>query len=314
METFLSCDWGTSAFRLRLVRGSDLRILAEITHTTGVADTYRRWTEAGCPPRQVFYASLLAKRITELARKSGDPLNGIPVVLSGMASSSIGMKELPYQKLPVHLDGSDLLVEHFDTEEAKNPLLVISGVQTDDDVMRGEETKIVGCLPMLKKQEAPELIILPGTHSKHMVVQQHKAVAFKTYMTGEFFKLLSVDSVLSASIAADFVEEPAHRVWFRKGVRAAQESGLLHAAFLVRTNQLLKNTPKEANFHYLSGLLIGAELTDIPRNMPVYLVAGSVHTPLYRAALEELDVKIHGGMDADEALIAGQYMTLSRYY
>jgi len=60
--------------------------------------------------------------------------------------------------------------------------------------------------------------------------------------------------------------------------------------------------------------LIGAELTDIPRNMPVYLVAGSVHTPLYRAALEELDVKIHGGMDADEALIAGQYMTLSRYY
>src|SRR5690606_13697012 len=105
MRVFLSCDWGTSAFRLRLIQSDDLRVLAETTRGQGIAETYSRWIDQGKRhERQTFYASLLKERIAELRQQSGHPLTGVPVVLSGMASSSIGMKELPYQKLPVHLD------------------------------------------------------------------------------------------------------------------------------------------------------------------------------------------------------------------
>lgn len=316
MEMFLSCDWGTSAFRLRLVSAGDLRILAETTRGQGIAETYSDWRNQENPrERQAFYASLLKKRIAELDQQSSRSLTGIPVILSGMASSSIGMKELPYQKLPIHLDGRDLLVEKFGSDGDMNPLLIVSGVQTATDVMRGEETKMVGCSSMLADDGAEQLIILPGTHSKHVTVKQQKAIAFKTHMTGEFFKLLSTHSILSASVeeAADS-DEPVHQVRFREGVRAARDSGLLHAAFWVRTNQLLKNVPKTENFHYLSGLLIGSELKDIPSGIPVYLATGSVHHALYQTALEELDVQVKGSMDADAALIAGQYMMLLRYY
>lgn len=315
MEMFLSCDWGTSAFRLRLVRSSDLSVLAEITQGSGIAETYGLWKDQeSTQERQAFYASILKERIAQLGRQSGQSLTGIPVILSGMASSSIGMKELPYQNLPVWLDGSNLLVEKLAPDGDMNPFIVISGVQSGTDVMRGEETKIIGCSAMLADSSDEQLIILPGTHSKHAVVKQQKVVAFKTHMTGEFFKLLSTHSVLSASVEETDASEPANRARFRDGVRAAQASGLLHAAFRVRTNQLLSNVPKTENFHYLSGLLIGSELKSVPSGIPVYLVAGLIHSVLYEAALEELGVMVSGTMDADAALIAGQCMMLSRDY
>jgi len=313
---FLSCDWGTSTFRLRLVRAADLRILAEIMQGQGIAETYSRWKkQENTPGRQAFYASILRDCILELGRQSGQLLTGIPVILSGMASSSIGMKELPYQKLPISLDGANLWVERFESDEEMNPLVIISGVQTDTDVMRGEETKMVGCSSMLADEDGEQLIILPGTHSKHVTVKQRKVIAFQTHMTGEFFKLLSTHSILAASIEEGTdLNEPANQVCFREGVEAGSASGLLHAAFRVRTNQLLKNISKTENFHYLSGLLMGAELKCIPAGMPVYLVTGSVHDILYRTALDELGVSVRGAMDADLALIAGQYMTLCRDY
>ena len=312
MEMFLSCDWGTTSFRLRLVRVDDLHILAETTNGQGIAETYQRWINQVTPKQRLaFYASLLNERVTELTQQVQQSLAGVPIVLSGMASSSIGMKELPYQKLPVHIDGTDLRVDRLAADGA-NPLWVISGIQTDEDVMRGEETKLVGCSSLLADGDVTQLIILPGTHSKHVTVKQHKITAFNTYMTGEFFKLLSENSVLSASVEkmADADDEQNNQIRFSEGVRAAQTSGLLHAAFWVRTNQLLKNVSKVENFHYLSGLLIGSELKDIPADIPVYLAAGSVHHPLYKAALEELGRSVKGTMDADLALIAGQRQVL----
>jgi len=230
-----------------------------------------------------------------------------------MASSSIGMKELPYQPLPIHTDGRDMFVERLQVEGTMNPTIIISGITTGDDVMRGEETKILGCSSLLAETSGEQLVLLPGTHAKHAVIRQGKIIRFNTHMTGEFFKLLSEHSVLATSVekGGDF-DAPANRVYFRKGVETGSTFGLLHSAFHVRTNQLLKDVPKTANFYYLSGLLIGYELRDIPLHMPVYLVSGAGHQALYQVAMEQLRVPLAATMDADSALIAGQYMMLSR--
>ncbi|SEL83525.1 2-dehydro-3-deoxygalactonokinase [Parapedobacter koreensis] len=314
MERFLSCDWGTSRFRLRLIQATDLHVLASVTHDKGIAETFRLWKEQRGKSirREEFYANALRDAVDELEQKSGALLNDVPIVISGMASSTIGLMELPYKTLPFQLDGSDLYAEALYTETLNNRLILVSGVRTDRDVMRGEETKVVGCAPLLEHTEKEQLLILPGTHPKHVWIKGNQATAFETYMTGEFFDLLSVQSMLSDSVeaGADF-QDPANQACFCEGVDASQTSDLLHAAFMVRTNQLLKQIPKTRNFYYLSGVLIGAELRGICANTPVYLVGAPKHSHLYERALNELGVPIVKIIDADTALISGQRLIFS---
>jgi len=315
MEKFLSCDWGTSSFRLRLINADDLRILEETTHHFGIADTYHRWTQQAKASlsRSAFYEGVLREWVDGLGRQSGTTLDDIPIVLSGMASSSIGMVELPYKQLPFDLDGKDILAEVLTDGGSRNPIILVSGVRTEDDVMRGEETKVLGCSAVLEHHGEEQLLILPGTHPKHITVMGHQAVDFSTYMTGEFFNLLSTNSVLSASVesGAAFGEPEAQR-WFREGVETGSTSGILQAAFKVRTNQLLKHIPKAHNFYYLSGLLVGAELRNVNAAQRIYLITGKVHRDLYKKALHILDIPIAGELDADLALIRGQQVILSR--
>jgi 2-dehydro-3-deoxygalactonokinase len=300
MKYFLSCDWGTSSFRLRLVE--DGSVIAEERSGAGIAGTYQQWQQTS-QPREEFFAAIINRQIDVLAERTGIPLQEVPVVLSGMASSSIGMVELPYKELPFSLSGSDLTVH------TSGRFIIISGACSGDDVMRGEETKVVGCASSLPDTA---LLLIPGTHNKHLVVSRGQVVRFKTFMTGEFFDLLSTHSILAASVNSDgMLDDPACRDCFKLGLQDGQSENLLHAAFRVRTNQLLKKIPPAYNSFYLSGLLIGAELKEVPANMPVYLVAGSFHIPLYTLACQILGIRVEAVIDADEALIRGQWEVVS---
>jgi len=144
MSKFISCDWGTSAFRLRLVEYPSLTILKEITSGEGIANTHELMMKSRSE-RYPFYQAILAKGVAKLAGESGISLSGIPVIISGMATSSLGMMELDYKCLPVKTDGSDLLV-HIENPSAdfKYPMALISGVKSSDDAMRGEESLVIG--------------------------------------------------------------------------------------------------------------------------------------------------------------------------
>lgn len=304
MNYFLSCDWGTSSFRLRLVETDSLHIMAEERSGAGIAGTYQQWQQTTLP-REDFFAGIINRQIDVLAGKTGISLHDLPVVLSGMASSSIGMIELPYKALPFHLSGADLSIHTFQR------FIIVSGASNGHDVMRGEETKVAGCLTLLPDTTAEQWLLLPGTHPKHIVVHNKQAVRFQTFMTGEFFDLLTTHSILAASVGAEGSLEDSLDC-FTEGVRAGWLDNLLHAAFMVRTNQLLKKMPAAHNRFYLSGLLIGAELKAVPADVAVYLVAGPQHIPLYTAACEVLGIKVVAVIDADEALIRGQRAVVLR--
>ncbi|PIQ21791.1 MAG: 2-keto-3-deoxy-galactonokinase, partial [Cytophagales bacterium CG18_big_fil_WC_8_21_14_2_50_42_9] len=201
MDLFLSCDWGTSSFRLRLIQLSDLKIIAEEKTGRGIAETYQKWKQTGGneADRFKFYQSYITDQIGVLSKKANIPLDKIPVMLSGMASSTIGMLDLAYKELPFSLDGSDLKTEIIQVEGA-NKFIIISGARTEHDVMRGEETKVVGCSLATDQSYPEKLLILPGTHPKHIIIKDNQVIGFKTYMTGEFFDLLANQSVLSASV------------------------------------------------------------------------------------------------------------------
>ena len=305
MELFLSCDWGTSAFRLRLVRMQDLQVLGELKTDQGIASVNAAWREQVALDRQQWYKRHLLRQVEQLRLKLGlASLAEIPLVISGMASSSIGMMELPYALVPAGLDGSGLKKEWLDMEGMK--VLIISGLRTESDVMRGEETKLAGLLDQLPASERDQLILLPGTHPKHVVVRDRQVVDFTTFMTGEFFALLSTQGILAASVEkTGDLSKLTNRESFVNAVIRSRELPFLHHSFLVRTNQLLFNKSKEENYHYLSGLLIGEELKAV-KGGSVFLLGSQFHTSLYALACEVLGIEVAGVFDGDEALLRGQ--------
>ncbi len=313
IEKFLSCDWGTSNFRLRLIEACTISTLAEQTAPQGISATYNLWQQSG-QNRQGFYLDVIQQHIKQLEEKLKVSLAGLPVVLSGMASSSIGMKELPYTSVPFFADGRDLNSELIAPgDNFPHDLLIISGAKTGNDVMRGEETQLAGIF----YNTANSVFVLPGTHSKHITVQDGKVTDITTYMTGEFFELLSKKSILAASLEdTGDINEPQNHNSFAEGIADSVTANLLHQCFMLRTNLLLNKTSKQQNYFYLSGLLLGTELKSLLQTMPphITLAASGKVQQYYQTAFDILLPPGHTTTlaveNADDAVIKGQLRIL----
>lgn len=316
MQNFLSCDWGTSSFRLRFVEANTLKTVSLEDHQSGIANCFDQWKKSGKNEQERFnfYRDIIDKHLKNLQEQVKQSLQNLPMVISGMASSSLGMVLLPYTETPFNADGSDLVVKKFSaSDEFPHEIIIISGAKNSDDVMRGEETQLAGCNYEIHDEQ---LFILPGTHSKHIVVKEGKAVDFKTYMTGEFFDLLSKKSILSASVEkVGELHDKKNIAAFEAGVKAASESNLLHSSFLARTNILFEKMTSIENYHYLSGLLIGTELNDLKEHLTskIILVANETMKSYYKSALKVLSNSNVTIKDADEALILGQQRICGHY-
>lgn len=317
----LGCDWGTSSFRLRLINSTDIQLIGEITSQEGVANTFTAWKANGEPKgisRAQFFRLQLQRQINLLAKQLVVNLDDIPVVISGMASSSIGMDEVPYATLPFPIDGSLASIKRIDTQtDFAHDIILISGVRTEHDVMRGEETQLIGLLALLNTlhfNSEESILIFPGTHSKHIYIQNQQVVDLQTFMTGEIFNLMSNYSILKDSVEAtglvDFEESELDA--FKSGINQSHHSSILNSLFRVRTNQLFNQLTKRQNALYLSGLLIGNELKSLinQSTWQLILCSGNNLYELYKLAIEELhlsDRTITISADLiDKATIAGQ--------
>lgn len=310
---FLSCDWGTSSLRLRLVERKTLEVIGEHTSVEGIASTHAAWQNSRSKlSRLQFYQAVLYRHITQLATACKEPLDGVNLILSGMASSSIGMLELPYKAIPVSLHSESLNYTIINaTDGFPHNLLLISGLQTETDVLRGEETLLLGCHP--NEEKGKEIYIFPGTHSKHLIVEKQQLVNFKTYMTGDFFQALSTQTVLSKSILPNSSLDNEHKKAFIKGVAIGQHQNILHAAFSIRTNDLFHRFSKEENYWYLSGLVIGTELKELSGQQAnaYVLVSEGKLLQSYQLALAEINLNSDiQSISATEALLKGQAMFL----
>ncbi len=322
MDKLLCCDWGTSNFRLRLVEIATGNILEEVRSAQGIAETFKHWKQTGRSEeyRLGYYLTFIAAQLEVLAGKTANSLAGVPVILSGMASSSIGMVELAYNYFPPTLDGTGLNVLSLPAAGAfTHPVLLVSGLRTATDIMRGEETKLIGCARQLMQSD-PTTYIFPGTHSKHVLVNCGQVIQLTTYMTGEFFDLLSQKSILAPSVAfCEKSDAPNLSAAFAEGVLDSVASSLLHSAFVVRINDLFKTRSATENYQYLSGVLIGSELKEL-RNRPTHICVVGHHTLTnqYCTALNILGIPSPAYTlcirDADEALIAGQLHIYKTYY
>ncbi len=290
---FISCDWGTTTFRLRLVETETQEVLSEVITNEGIAPTFAAWKTTQ-NDRQLFFKEKLKLQITALEKQSKKSLADVDIIVSGMAASSIGLLELPYAALPFDLNGSQTTTHILEADaDFPNKIILISGLRSESDVMRGEETQVIGLMELLKlSAEKDFILILPGTHSKHIYLKNNILTGFQTYMTGEMFSIISNHSILKDSIILRGADafSATELAAFKKGVGEAVTSDLLKNLFKVRTNQLLHQWDKIENGLYLSALLIGSELKNLLTETDATLVlcSGNHLFELYKMALEVL--------------------------
>ena len=176
------------------------------------------------------------------------------------------------------------------------------------DVMRGEEVQIFGALQMAGRKSAA--LVLPGTHSKWVQVQDERVTQFQTFMTGEVFALMSQHSILSKTLDLNgAIDEAA----FLQGIDQSLQAGsVLHHLFAVRTLGLFERLSATQLTSYLSGLLIGEELRtqDVSRHAdPLILIGSEALTQRYTLALQHLKVPCQSR--GAEATWAGLYALAS---
>jgi len=286
---FIAVDWGTSRLRLYLCDPAGNVLARGAGEGASVPD---------CAGR--FAAAIVG----------WDKAHGfLPAVLAGMVGSSIGWREVPYLKCPARPEAIAASALRFESQGraiAILPGLSCRGKTGAPDVLRGEETQILGALhlrPQLTKGR--HLFCLPGTHTKWVAVADGVVSHFQTALSGELFELLRRHSVLARDSAEVDGQSPA----FALGLEfARQEPDLLHLMFSARSRVVTGEMSKPDAASYLSGLILGKDVASalalFERDGPVQLICTPQLAALYGKALSAYDIQ-SATIDGDRAALAG---------
>ena len=291
---YVAVDWGTSSFRLWLVDRAG-QVLAT-----------RRSDEGMLAAAKVGFAGVLQSHLAAVEAPAG-----LPVLICGMAGAKTGWVEAGYVDTPAPL--AAVLKQAARVGGEARDIRILPGIAQRDarapDVMRGEETQLLGALGLDAAGEA--LVCMPGTHSKWVRVKDGTVAHFSTFMTGELFSVVSRETILSlAVVGADDAEDVAS---FKAAVKAAYDAPAFAAnlLFTARSRQLLFGGTPAAARETLSGTLIGAELAAglsgaVPK-AGITLIASGRLAALYRHAFDALPIAVQP-IDADEAVRRGLSM------
>lgn len=292
----IAIDWGTSNFRAFLIDGGG-KVLAKKFAKLGVLKIRRNQFEL-----------VLEREIVDWRKAYGD----LPIIMAGMIGSRQGWQEVPYLSCPLALKS---LSQNLQAVNRQTNTWIIPGLRIDYpdgrvDVMRGEETQILGAIA-----HAPveiHVFCLPGTHSKWAYIKDHELFAFNSFMTGEIFTLLRKHSILGRLMLGSNIDNSG----FNRGLIWGERSdSLLAQLFQVRTQVLAGTLNTKAVFGFLSGILIAHELHQALQSpiahSKVALIANPRIANLYAKALQRHNIE---GiiMDADDVTATGLFK-IARY-
>jgi len=249
---FIGIDWGTTHRRAALLSATG-ELLAEVADAEGALACAGRHRES----------------LEALIARWPEAQPGATVVMAGMIGAAIGWQAVPYVEAPAALAGLGARRVRVGEAPADRQWFIVPGVcvRTSDgevDVMRGEETQLLGASQWLGPAAADGDYVLPGTHSKWVRLEGGRVQELRTYLTGELFALLrqhgTLASVMSGGAGPVDPDDPA----FLHGLQdAAHRPTLSHALFGARARVVTGVLEPAAAAAYVSGLLIGAEWADV---------------------------------------------------
>lgn len=307
-------DWGTSNLRLFLADAEGTPLATKAGPGAAIVDAP--------------FPRVLSSLVGDWQREHGD----LPIVLCGMVGSSIGWTQVPY--VPCPADARQIAAGCASLEQGR--VRIVPGLSCTNrldapDVMRGEETQILGALqldPALRR--GAQLLCLPGTHTKWVSINDGVIGDFLTAPAGELYALLERHSVLvSDASAKQRTGQRASPVpaatgtaedWSRseadayarglEQVRRFPQADLLQRIFQCRSRRLSGDlAPRDASA-FMSGLVIGSDVHSAlrlmaPRTNAIVQVIGAPQlTRLYAQALTAFGATPRE-LDGEAAALAG---------
>ena len=270
----IGLDWGTTNVRAALLDRHG-NLLEERRGESGVGQ---------------FTRSQFETRFDELTE--GWPL--VPVVAAGMVGSKQGWVEAEYLACPASPQDLAKALKFFKYKDWD--ITIVPGIKFQDvkrhDVMRGEESQIAGFLA--SDSDYSGCLIMPGTHSKWVTLQNGRVVDFRTYMTGELFEALSKHSILRHSVTVD---ENGKDFFTSKVQSLVADGNSVEGDFFgLRARHLLEGADPIRLRQELSALLITAEIRagvqdGFSPDDTVILIGAEGLTEFYRLALEAMGRK-----------------------
>jgi 2-dehydro-3-deoxygalactonokinase len=228
-----------------------------------------------------------------------------------MIGSRQGWVEAPYAHCPAATE--NIVAALTRIGNGRRMIALVPGLACENggmpDVMRGEETQILGALEIAKQDGG--VFLLPGTHSKWAGVTRGWITSFRTFMTGEVFGALKEHTILGRLMR----DGPPDADGFARGVRAGATLGsagaLLNRLFATRTYGLMNRLPETALSDYLSGLLVGAEIAEATKQIEsrVTIIASRALAQRYTEALKLLG---HESACAPDDCVAAGHWRIAR--
>lgn len=260
----IAIDWGTTSLRAWLM-GENGQILSARRRAQGLLSIAER------PP--ISRAAEYERIYTELTADWFREHPTLPALGCGMVGSTEGWVDAGYLTVPTDLVfGPDTLTE---IAHARGVLHLVPGLRiasngdTPGDLLRGEESQLVGALELAGHDFAEQTFVLPGTHTKWVRVEHGTVTAFTTAMTGEIFGLLSRTGLLARTASPGSTDDRA----FERGLRTRTDRGLPAELFGGRVLVLDGLLDPASLPDYLSGVLIADE---IRHQLPTYTTSGQL--------------------------------------
>lgn len=263
----VTIDSGTTNTRVRLWQNNI--VIAQASEPVGVRDTAITGSKEKL--------SQAVKRCLEnvLAEKGIITYdNNIIIVASGMVTSNIGLYEVPHLVTPVSREQlANSMVKQILPEIINHPIWFIPGIKNDVteinldncelmDVMRGEEIEAIGVLSLLDLH-GPALIILPGSHSKFVKINQNnEIISSATTLAGEFIDIITQQTILSSSLNHQFASS-IEEEYLLKGAQYCQKVGITRSCFSIRILDLFSQLTINQKANFLLGIVLYSDIQAI---------------------------------------------------
>lgn len=183
------------------------------------------------------------------------------ICIAGMITSENGLVEVPHILAPVGMSELINAICKIVIPDISPtvPIHCIAGVKTihgatgEMDMMRGEETEIMGDLAQ-QQCSGTKLYLHFGSHNKAVLVREGQIVSSTTTMSGELLYAITQATILRSAVGNvnDFDMDDAYVL---RGATCAQQDGLSRALFRSRLCAVLEGATKAQTLSFLFGIL-----------------------------------------------------------
>jgi 2-dehydro-3-deoxygalactonokinase len=320
--SYLAVDSGTTNSRIWLMQ--DKKIITKKQIPAGVRDS-----AISGDNRVLVHA--IQQAVLELRNGAGSAKPEIAVA-AGMITSNLGLHEVKHVQAPAGIAEVAAGVQSRRYEETEEILFhfipgVRSGPSTAEldnvnaiDIMRGEETEILGALEAFNLQ-GPLLYIHLGSHTKLIRIDRlNRITAGASTLAGELLYAVQQHTILRSSLPE--AQLPSfNEKFFQGGWENSERLGLTRSLYQVRIFNLSSNIPKESLSSFFLGAVLGEEfrcLHSFTENTGIEnaILSGLPHLhPAWNYSLERagFSVRCLSAEDTEKAFLTGLLRVFEQY-